>query len=635
MEAVNAAIRPRILTVMLLTAALFPVAASAGLNGGFLWPGSYTNWNQARWAQEFQAMQGIGMNIGLPAYAVNETNAIYPTTIPGLTPSSSDSIEPLLAAADASGFQIYLGLLAENAWWSQTDTAYLDHVAALSESIATELYARYQPHPSFKGFYLPQEIDNCRWWAETDRRRLVDHLLKPVSDHVKGLNPNLVFCEAPFYNPACQQPAEYRTWWTQTLAEAPGFDLVIPQDGIGANPDHITFQVITDYFTALKGACDATSRTLWSDLEVFEKVGVPEPPPTMDRIINQINVEQPLVQRIVVWEWGYIAPDSSVRGLDFYNNYQRYLAGKKLLRQVYQEKSCSISPVPSPAYPDSGGKLADGKAMFSFDGNAGWLSPSTVTITQDLGAAVPDLLNLRAYFDRDSESAVNLPSRVRVSLSGDGSNYVLAGDLAAITQDNQAMNPYQLMLASPEAARYVKYEITPGANWLMCSELGAYRIASNPGLLSQGKSYTLLASPSTQYPDNGHKLTDGVIAFTWAEQVGWFSPSTSVTVTLNLGAPSSISRVEAYAMRSDSSAVSMPSEVTAALSADGQNYGAAQALAPETNQNEAINCFSRDKSDAIYRYVRLTCKPGAGWLMLCEVKVFGESLSGADAWNLY
>jgi len=165
--------------------------------------------------------------------------------------------------------------------------------------------------------------------------------------------------------------------------------------------------------------------------------------------------------------------------------------------------------------------------------------------------------------------------------------------------------------------------------------LGAYRPASTPVLLSQEKPYALSVSPSAQYPDDSRKLTDGVIAFTWAAQAGWYNSADAVYLTLDLGAPSSVSRVEVYAMRSDASAVNLPAEVTMALSADGASYGTPVTLTLETNQNESINRFSLDQYNIPYRYVRFACKPGAAWLMLCEVKVYGENLSRVADWALY
>ncbi len=622
----------RLLAPLLVFLTLWSITARAELNGAFVWLGWNPGWNQARWSEELALMRDVGMDIIITGYSVNERIADYPTSLPSLTPSGHSPIEKILTDADAHGMDVYLGLILENAWWSQTDAAYYDGLAQLSMDVAAELYSLYSTHPSLKGFYLPEEIDNCRFTSEPARQTLVQHLLKPVSDYIHTLNPQLIFCEAPFYNPSCQQPADHGQWWIDTLTEAPHFDLVIPQDGIGARPGVITLEIIEDYFTAYKAACDATGRTLWSDLEVFEQVGVLDPPPTIDRIVSQIETEQPLVERIVIWEWGYVTPHHSIRALDFTENYKRYFQGKESLDNVSVGEAYTVSPSPVSPYLDSGGELTDNLAPYSYDAQTGWNSGTSATITIDLGSQQSGLIDFRAWFLKAVGAGVPDPASVSAALSSDGTAFTALGTLSAIVTDDQSMNPWQLTLGSPVSGRYVRFEVQRASGWVLCGELGVYGI--QPQLISLGKPYVLSSPPHASYPDAGGELTDDIMSYTWAAQTGWQSPAGILSVTLDLESEFTIQRVEAYFLRSDASAVGLPDAVTAEVSLNDSLYLRFGELNAITTANESVNRYSVSGSGT-GRYVRLEIDPGAGWLMLSEIRIYGEPMLSVANWGIY
>jgi hypothetical protein len=404
--------------------------------------------------------------------AVNETTAYYPTAIGGFTQAGTQPIEKILNYAANSGLDVQIGLLLTNGWWSGTSQAYLDSLTAKSNSIADELWSLYHGRNSFKGIYIPQEVDNMTWTTDVLRIRLVDHFLKPVSDHIKSLNSSLIVSEAPFFNRDYQQPADYQVWWTAALNAAPNLDLVIPQDGIGAG--HATLAEMTNYFNALRAACAVNGRDLWSDLEIYESPTNPVPA-SISRIAGQIQAEAPLANKIVCWEFGYyLSPAKSLKTLDLFNDYNRFIDGRGALTNISDGKSYTLSLPPAPAYPDSGGELTNGAAPFDWTGQVGWSNQAAVSVRVDLGVVNNNLLNFRAYFMRSTASSVNLPTAVSVSVSPDGGTYTLVGSLTQINDEDQTIDPYQLILTNPASGRYVRFDITPGANWLMCSEVGVY-----------------------------------------------------------------------------------------------------------------------------------------------------------------
>jgi len=418
-------------------------------------------------------MQQIGMDTVIIAESVDSTSAFYPTMINNFSEIGNQPIEKILNYADNNGMDVYIGLLSLDEWWDRIDVPFLDQLTISSQSIAAELFSLYSGHPSLKGLYISQEIDNMTWVDEYLRVRLVNRFLRPLSNQIKALSPSLIVCEAPFFNRNYQQPNEYETWWANTLGETPNLDLIIPQDGIGV--EHATLAEMEDYFNALKSACISENRTIWSDLEIFERDGNHNVPASIDRISQQIETEAPLVSKIVCWEFSHhLSPAKSIATLDLYNNYARYLDNEDPLSLASQNESYTLSIVPSPSYPDAGGELTDNVADYSWDDQVGWWGESSISVILDLGVQTQNIANLRAYFMRSESSAVYLPSAISVSVSSNGVDYDYLCSLDQLIEEDSTIVPFQSILNSPVDGRYIKFDISCGGGWLMLCEVSVY-----------------------------------------------------------------------------------------------------------------------------------------------------------------
>jgi hypothetical protein len=446
------------------------------IEGVFLWVDqNNAGWNQDRWDKELEWIHSLDMNTIIIAASIlkDSSLSLYPSSIPGLSQTGNQPINKILTRADSLGMDVYVGLALTNNWFLHTDQTFLADLAELNKNNFDELYSQYSSHASFKGIYIPQEIDNMTWTNETVRLRLVNYFLKPLTDHINDANASLIICTAPFFNNAFQQPAEYQAWWNSTLSETPNLDLIILQDGIGA--EHANYADVVSYFTALKNACESNGRSLWSDLEIYHNPSPPLVPASIERVVQQINTEAPLVDKIVCWEFdNYLSPAHSLKSLDLYNNYLCFLRSSSTLENVSEGKSYIINPSPSGSYPDSGGELTNGNADYSWSEQVGWWNQSVVSIDLDLGAIFSDLVNFRAFFMRSTASSVIVPSSVIASVSSDGFNFTPVGSLSGFTEDDGKINAYQLSLNNPVSARYIKYTIY-SSQWLMLSEVSAYR----------------------------------------------------------------------------------------------------------------------------------------------------------------
>lgn len=595
-------------------------------------------WSAERWETELAWMRQAGMSIIIVASCADENTACYPTQLPGRTPMGSGPLDKILSIADANAMDVHLGLVGSSRWWSDHSEEFLTSLAQDSIAVASELHALYGSHASLKGFYITEEIDNLNWTDETVRKRLVNAFLKPVSDHIKSLDPALIVSEAPFYNVLFEKPEAHGLWWEKTLKDTPHLDLLMPQDGIGV--EHGDLQAVVDYFQAYRKATDATGRTLWADVEVFDTESKPAP---MARIADQIATVSPFVEKMVIWEFGhYLAPGRSRESLELYLDYQNYRLGNPLLGPISRGTGYVLSSTPESTYPDeTAGQLTDGQARFGSWDPVGWKGTSPISITLDLGGQRKNIYQFRALFLNSESLGGSPPDRVAVFISSDGEEFMPLGELETILEGEDSHHVRALSLIEPAMGRFVRFTLYPAGKTVLCSELEVLSSEYVPPLvsrlLSQGKPYRISPLPSAQYPDSGGELTDGDRDYRWESVVGWTSAAGPVTCTIDSGEVFQIETIEAFFMRDRGSAVELPASVEASLSVDGNAFSSVGPL--------MLDSFSAEPADSgILRYtlecttsarfVRLTMIPGAGWLMPCEFQFSGRETGADSGWNV-
>jgi hypothetical protein len=449
--------------------------AVRGLDGSFLAiDNNNASWSLGRWGQELASMRAINMNTVIPWCSVYSTNAFYTgCSLPGVTVKGTP-LQNILTIADTTGMSVILGLWADDYWWNyEKDTAYLASICNKSKTICDELWSQVSTHSSFKGWYFWQEIDNVNQVNELDRVNLVTYFLRPLTDYCKTKTPNKWISIAPFFNDTLQQPPEYEIWWKKTLTEVPSLNLLIPQDGIGVQ--HATFTTVSTYFQALKNACDSTKRTLWSDLELFDRE---DNPALISRITTQIAIENQYVSGFSSWDYLYsLSPNTGPAHAQLYAEYQAYLTGKVIPPKVNfaLNKPYTISPPASTTYQDNRTKLTDGQYPNGLNSQVGWLNPALFpSITLDLGTVRSNIIEVRGYCLRDTTSVVFAPQYLIVSTSNDGTSYSYVGNATARRPRDGRANVYR-WVGLGFSGRYIKLVIVPrGTEWTMITEIAVY-----------------------------------------------------------------------------------------------------------------------------------------------------------------
>ena len=134
----------------------------------------------------------------------------------------------------------------------------------------------------------------------------------------------------------------------------------------------------------------------------------------------------------------------------------------------------------SSEYPGNGGRaLTDGVRVQAFDSTAwvGFNGREPVTLTFDLGEVVDGLADFEVGAFKSEGYGIGLPTKVAVSVSTDGENYVQIGATLAPNQlSSTEAYSFMLRLAGTVSARYIKYELgSTSSAWLFIDEVTAIR----------------------------------------------------------------------------------------------------------------------------------------------------------------
>lgn len=144
----------------------------------------------------------------------------------------------------------------------------------------------------------------------------------------------------------------------------------------------------------------------------------------------------------------------------------------------------------------------------------------------------------------------------------------------------------ELLWRGSARTRFVRVVIEhTSVEWTLIPEVS---VLKGSEVLSLGKAYTVDPTAHPSYPSNG-KLTDGSANYSWGDMVGWQNPGKKIEIVIDLGDLTSIDSVSVKFMRSEISAVQIPSNgFEVFLSNDGKSFMAAGKATWEENRLEKV-----------------------------------------------
>lgn len=263
------------------------------------------NWTQAQWEKDLRSMKDVGMSFFVLPHLVRYTEpptsecpvghyqAFFPVAPPMPTgcvaqvgsSAKGGTVGVALRAASNVGLNVHLGLalhpLPRKGWWST-----LPEVRAFSElqiQVARRLWTVASEAEeegaagaaAVAGFYLEVELNNnANWFA--NMRLWADAFLQPISHAVKAMRGSLVTWVSPYavgnrtrYRAdEWLPPSVYGAMWEAAFLWAPAFDVVAPQDSMGAQGN--SYDDAREILANVSAAASRQGRATWSNVELFE-----------------------------------------------------------------------------------------------------------------------------------------------------------------------------------------------------------------------------------------------------------------------------------------------------------------------------------------------------------------------------
>ncbi len=237
-----------------------------------------------------------------------------------------DTLGLILENADRMKMNVFLGLSLNPSYWS--GQFHPLEQARMNQQILTELFQRYQHHPSLAGWYLPEEIDDRTFLTQARKDAVVSYL-RSMSTYARMLTKKPVML-SPYFgiNPDGEQ---YAAWWDEVLSQAK-VNIIAMQDGVGTK--RTTVDESAAVMKALQPVMEKHGVRFWVNVEVFDQIhgwpvdsqGWQAIPAEFSRVKEQLNKQSPFAEKTIIFDFPhYMTPRIGGRAETLYNEYQSYL----------------------------------------------------------------------------------------------------------------------------------------------------------------------------------------------------------------------------------------------------------------------------------------------------------------------
>ena len=545
------------------------------LRGSFLQPALGDAWTLKQWHDEFGYMKDARLDQMVLQWTADskEKTTVYPSGVAGYTQNTQhDVVERALAAADASGGQVYLGLQINDDWWTKyiTDGTWLKNEAKVANLIADDLWKRYGQHKSLTGWYLGFEVDNVESTA-AEWDNLVG-FYRTVGNHLHKLTPGKPIVISPFYGTqAGFSPSQWQTMWEYVLKRSP-LDVLALQDGVGAG--HATRAQLPEWFNAVGSAIQKSRPHMrfWDNAETFVSDYESRP---IRSIVNDMCAVRPYVSSYLSFSFNHYISPQQVNPL-YYKTYMDYLAS---------------------------GKVEHVRPTMPMDLTSVALDLQTIRLTW---AAATDNVGVVGY---------NIQRNGRhVARQNDGTTTLLDGQLEPGTT-------YTYQVEAFDAAG----NLSALSDATTATTLEPHLYPTNIAL---GKPYTSTMPANPSYPDTGGvELTDGILGSTDFANPGWQGRATTkpYSFTIDLGAVQAIKEVRSHWLQDEGAAILLPRSVTLLVSDDNVNFATMGMVKKPSPGDDTLPWWytMTDLASVNGRYVQIQVNPGsnAGWTFIDEIEV--------------
>lgn len=319
-----------------------PKASMPRIEGTFIQDWLIASWDDARWEAEFDMLKSVGIKFVILAPTLHgnkeEYTTIYPSDLSFAAPKYGvDLVDKCLSFAAKHGMKVFLGLNMHETWWNAADIepSWLAKQMNYGNLLAKDLFTKYKSkYPdSFYGWYWVWEIDNVRWNNPYAHKRLV-HAMNINFDYLKKMTPDMPVMISPFFKDGAGSIDMSRKMWDYIINHV-NFkegDVFAPQDGVGAGS--VSLEILEAWFAMLKPIANGKNGLrFWANTEIFTQYEQEFATATLDRVVRQMNLVYPHVDRIISFAYThYYSPLLKKSG--FHEVYKHYLQSNSIDLQL-------------------------------------------------------------------------------------------------------------------------------------------------------------------------------------------------------------------------------------------------------------------------------------------------------------
>ncbi|MCI5771628.1 MAG: DUF4434 domain-containing protein [Clostridiales bacterium] len=291
------------------------------------------SFTEAQWRALLQDIHTAGMDtLVLTASSMvyeDSAESYFPTDIYDNPPDMvcKNAMDVLMDEADRLGMRIFVSCGWYGVWTQTVNNMRSEEVTTRAFRAIDQLYARYGAHPSFYGWYLPDETGPYPAYPYFGDV-FIDYVNRYAA-HLRALDPSKLVLVAPYGTKYIKADDKFVDQLRRLDA-----DIVAYQDEVGVRKS--TPAETGAYYRALRAAHDKAGRSkIWADMEVFEFEGEVYrsalTPASMERIRAQLAAISPYVDKVLIYCYqcafsrpGTIAPFRCEGAEKLYNDYLQY-----------------------------------------------------------------------------------------------------------------------------------------------------------------------------------------------------------------------------------------------------------------------------------------------------------------------
>ena len=306
---------------------------------GVDWNPALVRFTTEQWQAKVKEIADAGLDVlVLMSTAVYQRTFFETTIYPQWKLACADPIEAVLGAADKHHIKFFMGVGFYGDW--QSGRTIVDPVANRYRlQSLSELAARYGHHPSFHGWYWPDEAEINPYYAPEFLA-----YVNALSKEARRLMPKAPIMIAPYGTRIVKPDDQY-----VRQLDALDVDIVAYQDEVGVRKSKAS--ETSAFYEGLRKAHDRAQKAkIWADVEIFDFEGEAYKtalvPASFDRVKLQLEAVSPWVDKILVYQYlGMMnqpettAFSGSPASIKLYTDYQGWLMSQPRNKSTESRKS--------------------------------------------------------------------------------------------------------------------------------------------------------------------------------------------------------------------------------------------------------------------------------------------------------